>query len=196
MSQKINIGVIDFQNQPNKVLGTDADGNPELKDAAGLGAGVSEEQMNTAIDAAIDALLAGAPGALNTLNELAAALGNDANFAATVTAALAGKANGAAVQVHTSGTTATVANATGPILYLVNPASLLATLSIPFPTTPYDGQPFEVVFGGAIAAGSPVVTAVSFTPTPMQATTPSEVLSGETIAYRYRSATSKWYRAY
>ncbi len=38
-----------------------------------------------------DALLAAAPGALDTLNELAAALGNDANFATTITNALAGK---------------------------------------------------------------------------------------------------------
>ena len=38
------------------------------------------------------ALLDGAPGALNTLNELAAALGDDANFASTVTTALSGKA--------------------------------------------------------------------------------------------------------
>ncbi len=43
------------------------------------------------VDAAITALLAGAPGALDTLNELAAALGDDANFATTVTNALAGK---------------------------------------------------------------------------------------------------------
>ncbi len=46
---------------------------------------------NAAITAAIDALLAGAPGALDTLNELSAALGDDANFATTMTAALAGK---------------------------------------------------------------------------------------------------------
>lgn len=41
------------------------------------------------IDAAVAGLVDSAPGALNTLNELAAALGDDANFAATVTAALA-----------------------------------------------------------------------------------------------------------
>lgn len=47
---------------------------------------------NTAfVKAAIDALISGAPGALDTLNELAAALGNDANFAASVTTSLAGK---------------------------------------------------------------------------------------------------------
>lgn len=43
------------------------------------------------IQAAIDALVAAAPGALDTLNELAAALGDDADFAVTITAALAGK---------------------------------------------------------------------------------------------------------
>lgn len=42
--------------------------------------------------AAIAALVDAAPGQLNTLNELAAALGDDGDFAATVTAALAAKA--------------------------------------------------------------------------------------------------------
>jgi hypothetical protein len=36
-------------------------------------------------------LLGGAPGALDTLNELATALGNDANYSTTITTALAGK---------------------------------------------------------------------------------------------------------
>ena len=40
----------------------------------------------------VNALLTGAPAALNTLDELAAALGDDANFAATVTSNLATKA--------------------------------------------------------------------------------------------------------
>lgn len=47
---------------------------------------------NTAfVQAAIAALVASSPAALDTLNELATALGNDANFAATMTTALAGK---------------------------------------------------------------------------------------------------------
>lgn len=41
--------------------------------------------------AAIAALVDSSPDALNTLNELAAALGNDPNFATTMTNALAGK---------------------------------------------------------------------------------------------------------
>jgi hypothetical protein len=40
----------------------------------------------------VNALLTGAPAALNTLDELAAALGDDANFATTVTTALGNKA--------------------------------------------------------------------------------------------------------
>lgn len=41
--------------------------------------------------AQIASILDGAPGALDTLNELAAAMGDDPNFAATMTTALAGK---------------------------------------------------------------------------------------------------------
>lgn len=48
-------------------------------------------ETTTAISQAVANLLDGTPGALDTLNELAAALGDDANFAATVTTALAGK---------------------------------------------------------------------------------------------------------
>jgi hypothetical protein len=48
-------------------------------------------ELAAAVDAAIDALVTGAPGALDTLNELAAAIGDDADFAGTITAALAGK---------------------------------------------------------------------------------------------------------
>ncbi len=43
------------------------------------------------LKAAVDALVSGAPGALDTLSELAAALGNDPSFATTVTNALASR---------------------------------------------------------------------------------------------------------
>ncbi|EHD8505249.1 phage tail protein [Salmonella enterica subsp. enterica serovar Kiambu] len=52
----------------------------------------STQIANTAfVQAAIAALVASSPAALDTLNELAAALGNDPNFATTVMNALAGK---------------------------------------------------------------------------------------------------------
>jgi hypothetical protein len=65
--------------------------------------GVIATQINEAVAALIDS----SPGTLDTLNELAAALGDDANFAATVTNALAGKQdlipNGTFAKVLASG---------------------------------------------------------------------------------------------
>ena len=65
-------------------------GTPTAPTAA---AGTNTTQLaNTAfVQAALAALVDAAPGALDTLNELAAALGNDPNFATTVTNGLAGK---------------------------------------------------------------------------------------------------------
>ena len=48
----------------------------------------SSSKTAAEIAAAIASLTNGAPGALDTLDELAAALGDDANFAATITTAL------------------------------------------------------------------------------------------------------------
>jgi hypothetical protein len=62
----------------------------------------------------INNLVSGAPGLLDTLDELAAALGDDANFASTVTTALAGKQaslNGTGF-IKASGTTITYDNST------------------------------------------------------------------------------------
>lgn len=57
---------------------------------------VTKAVMDAAISAGINALVAGAPGALDTLLEIAAAFGNDPNYAASVTSALAAKADKAA----------------------------------------------------------------------------------------------------
>lgn len=56
-------------------------------------AGSNTTQIATTgfVAATIGALIDAAPGAMNTLNELAAALGDDPNFASSVTNALAGK---------------------------------------------------------------------------------------------------------
>lgn len=52
----------------------------------------SSSKTNAAISTAVSAVVAAAPGLLDTLNELAAALANDPNFATTMTNALALKA--------------------------------------------------------------------------------------------------------
>lgn len=51
----------------------------------------SQSAVVTYVAARVALLVAAAPGLLDTLDELAAALGDDANFAATMTTALAGK---------------------------------------------------------------------------------------------------------
>ena len=66
-------------------------GTPAAPTAA---AGTNTTQLATTafVQAAVAALVASSPAALDTLKELAAALGNDANFAATMANALAAKA--------------------------------------------------------------------------------------------------------
>lgn len=66
-------------------------GTPTAPTAA---AGTNTTQIATTefVSTAVSGLIDGAPGALDTLNELAAALGDDANYAATVTNELALKA--------------------------------------------------------------------------------------------------------
>lgn len=65
-------------------------------DIIGLDGALAARPLQTSvtaqISAAVNALIDGAPGAIDTLNELAAAMGDDPNFAATVTNALATKA--------------------------------------------------------------------------------------------------------
>ena len=57
------------------------------------------------VSAMLDLLVDAAPGALNTLNELAAAINDDASFHTTITTALAGKASTSSpASIITSGT--------------------------------------------------------------------------------------------
>ncbi|MEO3960757.1 hypothetical protein [Chromobacterium piscinae] len=55
--------------------------------------GITDGASKTDLQKAVNDLVAGAPGALNTLQELAAALGNDQNFAATIAKQLGNKAD-------------------------------------------------------------------------------------------------------
>jgi hypothetical protein len=57
--------------------------------SADLSSYATESYVNTAVDNLVD----GAPGLLDTLNEIAAAIADDENYATTMTTALAGKQN-------------------------------------------------------------------------------------------------------
>ena len=71
--------------------------------ATGASSTWSSSKISTQITAAVNALTASAPTALDTLNELAAALGNDANYAATVATALSNRVRYDAAQALTLG---------------------------------------------------------------------------------------------
>jgi hypothetical protein len=64
----------------------------------------SVTKIRDLVSTSISALTTGAPTALDTLDELAAALGDDANFAATITTALGNRVR---VDVNTQGLTGT-----------------------------------------------------------------------------------------
>lgn len=59
--------------------------------------------VSTQINSALAALVSGAPGALDTINELATALGNDANFAASVASSIASRVRFDEAQALTEG---------------------------------------------------------------------------------------------
>lgn len=63
-----------------------------ISDVTGLQAALDGKATPADVTAAVSAVIDSAPASLDTLNELAAALGDDANFASTVTNALAAKA--------------------------------------------------------------------------------------------------------
>lgn len=62
-----------------------------LVPTAAPGTNTTQASSTAFVQAAVASLINGAPGALDALNELAAAMGNDPNFATTMTNALAGK---------------------------------------------------------------------------------------------------------
>lgn len=70
--------------------------------ATGLSATWSSQKISDQITAAVAALVNGSPGALDTLNELATAIGDDANFASTVTTALGNRLRFDAAQTLTA----------------------------------------------------------------------------------------------
>jgi len=80
--------------------------NPHAITPALIGT-MTATEIEAAIQTAVDGLLGGAPGALDTLNELAAALGDDEDFAATVTAALAAANTAIAARLPLTGGTLT-----------------------------------------------------------------------------------------
>ncbi|MGY8627878.1 gp53-like domain-containing protein [Chromobacterium violaceum] len=94
------------------------------------GYGITDGASKTDLKTAIDGVVAGAPGALNTLQELATALGNDANYAASMTKLLSAKAD-KATTLAGYGITDAVASAQGMMLRGTVDQTQLDTVSDP-----------------------------------------------------------------
>ncbi len=107
-------------------LGGDASGSVSIDGTANVSLSVAigndshthdtryytKTQVDTEIDNHINAVVDAAPGTLNTLNELAAALGDDANFASTTTANIAAKVDKTSAQAMRATDALTVSNDT------------------------------------------------------------------------------------
>ncbi|MGN9161209.1 hypothetical protein [Clostridium sulfidigenes] len=76
---------------PIPLVTVSSDGLMAATDKSKLDNSYTKSQVESAISTAINNLINGAPGALDTLTELATALGNDPNFATSMTNALANK---------------------------------------------------------------------------------------------------------
>nr|WP_309099062.1 hypothetical protein [Fredinandcohnia onubensis] len=76
---------------PIPLATTSADGLMSSVDKNKLINTYIKQEVDNLISTAVNNLINGSPGALDTLNELAAAMGDDPNFAATITNALSGK---------------------------------------------------------------------------------------------------------
>jgi hypothetical protein len=87
------------------VAAVNAMGTPAtINDAATNGTTTwSSNKITAKITQDLNAVLGGAPAALDTLAEFAAAIGNDANFAATITTALGARVRVDAAQSFTPG---------------------------------------------------------------------------------------------
>jgi len=135
------------------------------------------------VTTAINNVIGGASSALDTLQELAAALGNDANFASTVTTSLAGKQpldadlTAIAALAGTSGFLKKTAADTWSLdtnTYLTGITSTQVTTALGF--TPYNATNPSGYISGITSAQ--VITALGFTP--YNSSNPSNYLTGIT----------------
>ncbi len=115
-------------------------------------------KVATALASVIDA----APGALDTLNELAAALGDDANFASTITGQLALKAPLASPAFTGTPTapTATAGTSTTQVATTAFVAAAVAAVTIPDASATVKGK-VELATDAEAIAGADTVRAVT-----------------------------------
>ncbi|HWR07089.1 MAG TPA: hypothetical protein VN379_09470, partial [Sporomusa sp.] len=137
--------------------------------------GTNTTQLATTayVVAAIANLIASAPGALDTLNELAAALGDDPNFAATMTNLLAGKQPLDA----TLTALAALTTAANQMVYATGSDTFATTTLTAFARTLLDDANATAALAtlGAAPLASPALTGIPTAPTPAAGTNTTQV---------------------
>jgi hypothetical protein len=79
----------------------------------------------------------------------------------------------------------------------INPASVLASLTLKLPATPTNNQRVEIISGGTIASGAAVLTSFTINGNGnsiLQSLTPTAAFSGDVHTYKFSTAISKWVR--
>ena len=125
-----------------------------IADVTGLQAALDAKATPADVTAAINNLVDGAPAALNTLNELAAAIGDNANYAASITTALAGKVDDSQVLTNVpAGAVFTDTNTWRPVVDNVTSTSTSSSLSA------NQGRVLKNLIDGKLGSGSTAVNA-------------------------------------
>ena len=115
---------------------------------------------------------------------------DDINKVVTTTNAIASPT----MQIYISGASVTINDGVRGIYY--DPPSLVASATITLPARPVEGQEVLMIFGGAIASGSSVVTTLTIAPNSGQtvlSTNGVGAKSGTIITAKYRLANTSWY---
>jgi hypothetical protein len=84
---------LEEKGEPDGVATLDATGQVPAEQLGNATVDLSDYATEEYVDSAVTNLISSAPEALDTLNELAAALGDDENFATTITNSISGKAD-------------------------------------------------------------------------------------------------------
>jgi hypothetical protein len=144
-----------------------SDANKPVSSAQATAIATAKSEAIADATSQVTAVIAGAPGALNTLDELAAALGDDANYAATVTTALAGKVPSATpISQKTSSYTLSSVNEKDSMIEMNSASATTVTIptnaSVAFPI----GTSLDVLRVGAGAVDIAAAGGVTVNATP------------------------------
>lgn len=110
--------------------------------------------------AAVAALVDSAPGTLDTLNELAAALGDDPNFATTITASLAAKTSKYTQAIVGGSTSEVITHGLGSRAVVVSVHNAATYVEVECDVTKTSTNTITLGFNVAPAAGAYVVTVI------------------------------------